>query len=104
MGKQSRLAAVLGATAGVVGVRAMRRSRRRARLRDAASEAVDRLTQGITDASLSTSLTPPSDEAHAPGHRHLLLTSDVREEHAPPPVRERPFAKHHHGLRHPGKR
>ncbi len=103
MEDRSRVATIVGAALGVAGVSAVRRARRRARLRGAAAEIVERLTRGVTDAPLSTSLTPASDEAHAPGHRHVPLAGDVRHEHAPPPVRERPFAKHRRGLRHPGK-
>jgi hypothetical protein len=51
----------------------------------------------------STAPTWTGDVAHAPGHQHLPLTGDVREERTPPTVRSRPFAKHRHGLRHPGR-
>lgn len=44
-----------------------------------------------------------ADPAHAPGHRHRKLPAMVRRQAVPRRIRSRPFAKHQHGLRHPGK-
>ncbi len=103
MGNRSRYVAVSAAAVGVVGIRALRRARRRARLGVAAEGIVDAVMPSVEDEAPSTTPVPVADEAHAPGHQHMRMTADVVEETAPPPVRERPFAKHRHGLRHPGK-
>jgi hypothetical protein len=103
MGNRSRYVAVTSAAVSVVGVRAVLRARRRARLRRAAEGIADAIMPSVADEAPSTTPVPVSDEAHAPGHQHLPMTGSVLEEPAPPPVRERPFAKHRHGLRHPGK-
>lgn len=97
MENRSRFTALASTAVGVVGISALRRARRRASARAAAND---------TTASLAGA-PPPSppvdDEAHAPGHRHLPLTAEVRDERPPKPVQERPFAKHRHGLRQPGR-
>jgi hypothetical protein len=103
MGNRSRYVAVSSAAVGVVGVRAWRRARRRARLGRAAEGIVDAVMPSVEAEAPSTTPVPIADEAHAPGHQHMPMTAGVLEERAPPPVRERPFAKHRHGLRHPGK-
>lgn len=102
MSRRRRAMLVAGATAGVVGYRAVRRARRRERLRQAG--------EGIEDVlgppPLGDSWMPPTsvaDEAHAPGHQHLQVPQEVREQRPPAAVHERPFAKHRHGLRHPGR-
>ena len=46
---------------------------------------------------------PTPDPAHAPGHRHLRLPERIRRQAPPATVLQRPFAKHRHGLRHPGR-
>ena len=102
MGNRSRYVAV-SAAVGAVGVRALLRARRRARLRRAAEGMVDAIMPSVADEAPSTTPVPVADEAHAPGHHHMRMTAGVLEEPAPPPIRERPFAKHWHGLRHPGK-
>jgi hypothetical protein len=76
MGNRSRLVVIGSAAAGTAGVGALLRAIRRGRVRAASP-------------------------AHAPGHRHLPPVPDDRADGRPPPG-ERPFAKHHHGLRHPG--
>lgn len=43
---------------------------------------------------------PVTDEAHAPGHQHLPPLGDEPSQHGPT---ERPWTKHRHGLRHPGR-
>jgi hypothetical protein len=43
------------------------------------------------------------DAAHAPGHRHLPLARWARRRQTPQVGAPRPFAKHRHGLRHPGR-
>lgn len=103
MGNRSRYVAVSSAAVGVVGIRALLRAGRRARLRRAAGGIADAIMPSVTDEAPSTTPLPVPDEAHAPGHQHVRMTAGVREEPAPPPVRERPFAKHRHGLRHPGR-
>ena len=103
MGTRSRFAAVAGTAIGIAGLRAVRRARRRARLHGAAGGTVDDIMSTVAEDLPPTPPQPGSDEAHAPGHRHLPMTADVRDEQPPPPVRERPFAKHRHGLRHPGR-
>lgn len=103
MGNRSRYVVISTAAAGIAGIRALVRARRRARLRRAAEGFVDAIMPSVADKAPSTAPTVIGDEAHAPGHRHLEMTAGVRDEPAPPPVRERPFAKHRHGLRHPGK-
>jgi hypothetical protein len=103
MGNRSRYVAVSSAAVGVVGVRALLRARRRARLRRAAEGIADAIMPSLADEAPSMTPVAAPDEAHAPGHQHMRMTAGVLEEPAPPPVRERPFAKHRHGLRHPGK-
>ena len=103
MGNRSRYVAVSAAAVGVVGVRALQRARRRARLGRAAEGIVDAIMPSVEAEAPSTTPVPVADEAHAPGHQHVWMTAGILEESAPPPVRERPFAKHRHGLRHPGK-
>jgi hypothetical protein len=103
MGNRSRYVAVSSAAVGVVGVRAWRRARRRARLGRAAEGIADAVMPSVEAETPSTTPVPVADDAHAPGHQHMRMTAGVLEEPAPPPVRERPFAKHRHGLRHPGK-
>ena len=80
------------------------RARRRGRVDDA--------TRGIGAAIMPTTLhgaesvapqSPIADESHAPGHQHLHWSEETTDEARPRPVRERPFAKHRHGLRHPGR-
>lgn len=41
-----------------------------------------------------------ADDAHAPGHQHL---PPAAEQVPTPQLRERPWTKHDHGLRHPGR-
>lgn len=104
MGNRSKYVVVGSAAAGVAGgVRALVRARRRARLRRAAEGIVDVILPSVAEGAPPTAPGAIGDEAHAPGHHHLRLTPEVREEPAPPPARHRPFAKHRHGLRHPGK-
>ncbi len=105
MGNRSRYVIVGSAAAGVVGVRAMLRARRRARLGQAAEGVADAIMPSVADKAPSTTPVPDAGEAHAPSHQHLRTTVGVgaREESAPPPVGHRAFAKHRHGLRQPGK-
>jgi hypothetical protein len=103
MGNRSRYLVVSSAAAGVIGFRAMVKARRRARLRRAAEGIVDAIMPSVADETPSTTPVATGDTAHAPGHQHLQMTAEVRAESAPPQVRERPFAKHRHGLRHPGR-
>jgi len=91
------------AAAGVAGIRAFMGARRRARLSQAVEGIGEAIMPSVADEAPSTTPVGIGDEAHAPGHRHLQVTTEVRGEPAPPPVRERPFAKHRRGLRHPGK-
>lgn len=102
MGNRSRYVVVGSAAAGFAGA-ALVRARRRARLGHAAEGIVDAIMPTLGEEAPTTMPVVTGDEAHAPGHRHLEMGAEVREEPAPPPVRERPFAKQQHGLRHPGK-
>jgi len=103
MGNRSRFIALTSAAAGVAGVRALARTRRRARLRRAAEGIGETVMPSVAAELPSVSLPlAAGDEAHAPGHRHLSMEA-IDDEPAPPPVRSRPFAKQRHGLRHPGK-
>ena len=102
MGNRSRYV-VVGSVAVGLGGAALVRARRRARLGRAAEGFVDAIMPSVGEEASAATPVVAGDEAHAPGHRHLELGAEVREEPAPPPFRERPFAKHQHGLRHPGK-
>jgi hypothetical protein len=102
MGNRSRYVVVGSAAAGVAGA-ALVRARRRARLRHAAEGIGEAIMPSVGEEAPATTPVAAGDESHAPGHRHLEIGPDVREEPAPPPVQERPFAKQRHGLRHPGK-
>jgi len=102
VGSRSRYVVVSSAAAGIAGVRALRRARRRARLRRAAEGFVDAVMPSVADEVPSTVPTPVRDEAHAPGHQHLPLTGDARDEPAPSTVRSRPLAHHRRRLRRPG--
>lgn len=103
MGKRSRLAAVAGTAIGIAGLGVARRIWRWARRGGADEGATDALAPAVEGNRSPAPPRPPVDEAHAPGHRHLSLRADVRDERAPRPVRARPFAKHQRGLRHPGR-
>lgn len=95
--------AVAAAAIGVAGIGAVRRARHRARTHGDA--------HGDADVTLATVAgdRPPAasqgggDRAHAPGHRHLAMTAHLRGGRPPRRVGARPFAKHRHGLRHPGR-
>jgi len=67
IGNRSRY---LGLAAGTLGVAALRKRRRRAQLDRAAEGIRHSVTPSLTE---TEPLGPPpsSDEAHAPGHRHL---------------------------------
>jgi hypothetical protein len=102
MGNRSKFIAVTSAAAGVAGMRSLAKRRRRARLRRAAEGIGETLMPSVAEGMPSALPLPAGDEAHAPGHRHLS-TAAIDDEPTPPPVRQRPFAKHRRGLRHPGK-
>ncbi len=102
MGNRSRYVVVGSAAAGLAGA-ALVRARRRARFGHAAEGFVDAIMPSVGEEASATTPVFAGDEAHAPGHRHLEIGAEAREEPAPPPVRERPFAKHRRGMRHPGK-
>lgn len=96
MGNRSKFVAVTAAAIGLAGLRA----RRRARLEPAAEGIVDAIMPSVLD-DLPPKAAPIADDAHAPGHQHLAPIEDE-----PPPVprlRERPWTKHYHGFRHPGR-
>jgi hypothetical protein len=101
MGNRSKYVAWGSAAVGVAAV--ARRRRRRGRLGEAAEGFVDTVMPSIgRDAPAKT---PPEgiDEAHAPGHRHLPWRAKAVEEPVTEGEVSRPFAKHHRGLRHPGR-
>lgn len=98
MGNRSKFVAAT-ATAGAVGL-AVLRARRHARLEHAAEGIVDAIMPSVAD-NIPPEPEPIVDEAHAPGHRHLAPVED--EDSPVPRVRERPWTKQRHGLRHPGR-
>jgi len=96
----TRRYAALGA-ASAVGL-AWARSRRRSRLARAAQDFAASVMSPPAP-EVSTAAQPPAvDEAHAPGHRHRRWARWAPAP-APPASGTRPFAKHRHGLRHPGR-
>ena len=99
MGNRSKFVAVTAA--GAVGLTALR-ARRRARLEHAAEGIVDAIMPSVLD-NVPSKPAPIADEAHAPGHQHLQRTPAIEDEPSVPHLRERPWTKHAHGLRHPGR-
>lgn len=98
MANRRKLAAA--AAGSVLAAGAFARARRRAR---AAGRG---FVEDIMPSVLEEPPTPKMagfDDAHAPGHRHLPLEGWVSDAAEPAQVRSRPFAKHRHGLRHPGR-
>lgn len=102
MGNRSRLVVGAAAATGAgAGIQAVRRARRRARLRA--------IAEGIQDSILPTHLPPgveegpTADESHAPGHQHLGPPDQTDADAMPDRPIQRPWTKHHHGLRHPGR-
>jgi len=100
MGNRSKFVAVTAA-AGALGLNALR-ARRRARLEHAAEGIVDAIMPSVADDAPSKPA-PTADEAHAPGHQHLHRTAATEEDPTAPRLRGRPWTKHAHGLRHPGR-
>lgn len=105
MGNRSKLAVAAAGSAFALGM--ARRKRRRARAMAAGRGFVEDVMPSVLDtgpaAGPAAAGEVAPDEAHAPGHRHLTLGGRIAHEAPPPRVRERPFAKHRHGLRHPGR-
>ncbi len=94
-----------GTAIGVAtGIGAIRRARRRARLGSAA-KAIGETIMPSTATGPQATAAPVAlpDEVHAPGHRHLDSTDRIRGEELPPLLRGRPWARHRHGLPHPGR-
>lgn len=100
MGNRSKFVAVTAA-AGALGLNALR-ARRRARLGHAAAGIVDAIMPSVA-AEAPSIPAPTADEAHAPGHQHLHRTAATEEDPTAPRLRGRPWTKHAHGLRHPGR-
>ena len=100
MGNRSKFVAVTAA-AGAVGLTASR-ARRRARLEHAAEGIVDAIMPSVAE-NAPPKPAPVADEAHAPGHQHLHPTAVIEEESTAPRLRERPWTKQAHGLRHPDR-
>lgn len=100
---RNQLAAVAGAAIGVAGIGALRRARCRARAHRAAQGTADVTLSTVAEDRPPTSPLGGGDRAHAPGHRHLAMTAHLRGGRPPRPVGARPFAKHRHGMRHPGR-
>ena len=97
MGTRRKLAAAAAGSALAAG--ALARFRRRARA--AGKGFVEDVMPSVLE-QLPEPTMPGFDEAHAPGHRHVPLIG--RSDGATPRrVNSRPFAKHRHGLRHPGR-
>ena len=98
MGNRSKFFAA-SATAGAAGL-AVLRARRHARLEHAAEGIADAIMPSIAD-NRPPEPEPVADEAHAPGHQHL---GPIEDDDSPVPrLRERPWTKHFHGFRHPGR-
>lgn len=99
---RTRLAALAGSAAAgsAIAVGTVARLRRRARLRAAGRGFVEDVMPSILEPTRSAD---GLDEAHAPGHRHLVRRRAVNDGAGTLPVGTRPFAKHRHGLRHPGR-
>ena len=97
MGNRSKFVAAT-ATAGIVGLAALRK-RRHARLERAAEGIVGTIMPSVAD-NLPPEPGAIADEAHAPGHQHLPPAPD---EPSIPPLRSRPWTKRRHGLVHPGR-
>lgn len=103
MAERRRYLAAGSVAAGVLGARALVRAGRRGGLRQALTGAVDAVMPSARR-SWPVPATRPhdEDEAHAPGHAHLQPPARAALFDGPP-ARARPFAKHRHGLRHPGR-
>ena len=100
---RNQLAAVAGAAIGVAGIGAVRRARHRARGHGAAQGNADVTPPTVAGDRPPTAAPDGGDQAHAPGHRHLPMTAHLRGGRPPRGGGARPFAKHRHGLRHPGR-
>jgi hypothetical protein len=102
MGKRSKLVIVTAGSAAFA-VRTLSSARRRARFAESVKGFAEAIMPSVVRGTPSAqSQAVVDDESHAPGHRHLPRKEKVAAE--PRPVFERPFAKHQHGLRHPGRR
>ena len=96
MGNRSKFVAL---TAGAVGIAALRK-RRHARLEPAAEGIAEAIMPSVAD-DIPREPEQVADVAHAPGHQHLAPAAD---EAAPVPrLRERPWTRQRHNLRHPGR-
>ncbi len=100
MGNRSRFVTATAGSAAIA-VGAMVRARRRSRV----AQATEGFAESImpTPTPRASSSGPVADEAHAPGHQHLHLGERELNEPRPKSTRVRPFAKHRHGMRHPGR-
>ncbi len=93
MGNRSKYLAVTAAAAAGSALVARRRAR------------LHHMAEGIRDTILPTHVDPSAapepgvDEAHAPGHQHVLLVDT--EARAPRALPGRPWTKHGHGMPHP---
>lgn len=102
MGNRSRFLAVAVGSAAAIGTLA--RARRRARVVSAGEGFVEDIMPSVLQEAPSTAPpVPTADEAHAPGHQHLHRRGTDTDGPVPRPMRVRPFAKHRHGLRQPGR-
>ena len=100
MGNRSRYIAAAGIAVGAVGAR---RIVRRRRLGQAATDFVDMLMPSVAENAPASTMPVQADEAHAPGHQHLLIDERTAVEAEPSGAQSRPFTKRFHGLRHPGR-
>lgn len=97
MAHRTRLAVVAGS---VVAVGTLARLRWSARARAAGKGFVEDVMPSVLERPRAAD---GLDEAHAPGHRHVPLARTAADGPEPHAVAARPFAKHRHGLRHPGR-
>jgi hypothetical protein len=102
MGNRSKLAGSAAIVAGSVALKTVRRRRRKARFEPAAYGIAEAIVPTVGD---DQELRDPAiaDEAHAPGHRHLAPTRFEADQPEPERLKSRPWRKHFHGLRHPGR-
>jgi len=104
MKRNKKVVAIAAASGATVLARTIRRARKRSKLDQAREGFGEVVMPMVSSDTPPPSATPVVDEAHAPGHRHLHIPSEVADEPAPKPMRNRPFSKQTRGLRHPGRR
>ena len=104
MKSNKKVVAIAAASGATILARTIAKSRRRSKLDEVRESFAEVVVPMVSMDSPPPSASALSDEAHAPGHRHLHISPEVAEEPAPQPMRRRPFSKQTRGLRHPGRR